>query len=243
MERDFRRRRLGYSQTKGIAPCALTSRTSSNTQPIQAVSTVRDLGHFLNTGFSADDSVACVAKKKSLVAFSSPCTKYLFTHILNMQYRHPSLPLRWSLWKGCATPLMRHPWWPHPHAQNGKRPSRLSMGRSFCCPHPLWASRSCLQDLTYVVIKPSASKYYRNGMFVIANASTVDTIGRTIADPVSWSSPQIPSAIFSPGLVPPYHITPLCHFCNTLGHLKLFLQLTRRINVIWFIKEHKLKAT
>ncbi len=37
---------------------ALTSRTSPNTQPVQTVSIVRDLGLLLNTGLSADDNVA-----------------------------------------------------------------------------------------------------------------------------------------------------------------------------------------
>ncbi len=41
----------------------LTSRISSNADPIQTVSTVRDLGLLLNTGSSADDNVARATKK------------------------------------------------------------------------------------------------------------------------------------------------------------------------------------
>ncbi len=42
---------------------SLTSRTSPNAQPIRTVSSVRDLGLLLNTGFSADDNVDCTTKK------------------------------------------------------------------------------------------------------------------------------------------------------------------------------------
>ncbi len=42
---------------------ALTSRASSNAQPIQTVSTVRDLLLLLTTGFSAGDNVARSTKK------------------------------------------------------------------------------------------------------------------------------------------------------------------------------------
>ncbi len=42
---------------------SLTSRTSPNAQPVQTVSSVRDLGLLLNTGFSADDNVARATKK------------------------------------------------------------------------------------------------------------------------------------------------------------------------------------
>ncbi len=42
---------------------SLTSRTSSNAQPVQTVSSVRDLGLLLNTGFSADDNVTHATKK------------------------------------------------------------------------------------------------------------------------------------------------------------------------------------
>ncbi len=42
------------------ATCFLTSRTLPNTQPIQTVSSVRDLELLLDTGFSADDNVAHV---------------------------------------------------------------------------------------------------------------------------------------------------------------------------------------
>ncbi len=41
----------------------LTTRTSSNAQPIQTVSTVQDQGLHPNTGFSADDNVTRATKK------------------------------------------------------------------------------------------------------------------------------------------------------------------------------------
>ncbi len=50
---------------------SLTSRTSPNAQPIQTVSSVRDLGLFLNAGFSANDNVArtAVLPKKTVECF------------------------------------------------------------------------------------------------------------------------------------------------------------------------------
>ncbi len=40
----------------------------------------------------------------------------------------------------------KNPWWPYLHVQNNARPSRHSVRRSFCCPHPHLASRSFFQD-------------------------------------------------------------------------------------------------
>ncbi len=48
---------------------SLTTRTSPNPQPIQAVSSVRNLGFLLNTGFSVDD-VARATKKPTECFFA-----------------------------------------------------------------------------------------------------------------------------------------------------------------------------
>ncbi len=49
--------------TSNPATYSLTSRTSLNAHPIQTVSSVRDLGLLLNTGFSVDDNIARATKK------------------------------------------------------------------------------------------------------------------------------------------------------------------------------------
>ncbi len=54
---------LPIGDTSNPVAYSLTSRTSPNAQPVQMVSSVRDLGLLLNTGFSADDNVARATKK------------------------------------------------------------------------------------------------------------------------------------------------------------------------------------
>ncbi len=54
---------LPTGDTSNPATYPLTSRTSPNAQPIQAVSSVHDPGLLLNTAFSADDKVARATKK------------------------------------------------------------------------------------------------------------------------------------------------------------------------------------
>ncbi len=49
---------LPVGDTSNHVTYAPTSRTSPNTQPVQTVSTVRDMGLLLKTGFSVDDTVA-----------------------------------------------------------------------------------------------------------------------------------------------------------------------------------------
>ncbi len=49
---------LPVGDTSNPVTYALASRTSPNTQPVQTVSAIRDLGLLLNTGLSADDNVA-----------------------------------------------------------------------------------------------------------------------------------------------------------------------------------------
>ncbi len=54
---------LPIGNTSNPIAYSLTPRTSPNAQPIQTVSSVRDLGLLLNTGLSADDNVARATKK------------------------------------------------------------------------------------------------------------------------------------------------------------------------------------
>ncbi len=54
---------LPIGDTSNPVAYSLTSRTSPNEPPVQTVSSVRDLGLLLNTGFSADDNVARATKK------------------------------------------------------------------------------------------------------------------------------------------------------------------------------------
>ncbi len=54
---------LPIGDTSNPVAHSLTSRTSPNAQSVQTVSSVRDLGLLLNTGFSADDNVARATKK------------------------------------------------------------------------------------------------------------------------------------------------------------------------------------
>ncbi len=54
---------LPIGDTSNPVAYSLTSSTSSNAQPVQTVSSVRDLGLLLNTDFSADDNVARATKK------------------------------------------------------------------------------------------------------------------------------------------------------------------------------------
>ncbi len=61
--------RLPVGDISNPATYSLTSRTSPNARPIQAAGTVRDLGLFLNTGFSADVNVAHVIKKSAKCFF------------------------------------------------------------------------------------------------------------------------------------------------------------------------------
>ncbi len=49
-------------ETSNPVVYSLRSRTSPNAQPIQMVSSVRDLGLLLNTGFGGDDNVARATK-------------------------------------------------------------------------------------------------------------------------------------------------------------------------------------
>ncbi len=56
---------LPIGDTSNPVAYSLTSRTSPNAQPIQTVSSVRDLGLLLNTKFSADDNAARATKKVS----------------------------------------------------------------------------------------------------------------------------------------------------------------------------------
>ncbi len=53
---------LPIGDTSNPGTYSLTSRTSPNAQPVQTVSSVRDLGLLLNTDFSADDNVARATK-------------------------------------------------------------------------------------------------------------------------------------------------------------------------------------
>ncbi len=83
--------------TSNPATYSSTSRTSPNAQPIQTVSSVRDLGLLLNTGLNADENVARATKnargmlfylRRSFAALTlsifRPFTKRLFARILNM---------------------------------------------------------------------------------------------------------------------------------------------------------------
>ncbi len=54
---------LPVEGTSNPVAYSLTSRTSPNAQPIQTVSSVRDLRLLLNTEFNADDNVARATKK------------------------------------------------------------------------------------------------------------------------------------------------------------------------------------
>ncbi len=54
---------LPIGDTSNPVAYSLTSRTLPNAQPIQTVSSVRDLGLLLNTGFSVNDNVARATKK------------------------------------------------------------------------------------------------------------------------------------------------------------------------------------
>ncbi len=54
---------LPVGNTSNPATNSLTSHTSPNEQPIQTVSSVRDLGLLLNAGFNADDNGARATKK------------------------------------------------------------------------------------------------------------------------------------------------------------------------------------
>ncbi len=58
---------IGY--TSNPVAYSLTFRTSPNAQPVQTVSSVRDLGLLLNTGFNADDNVARATKNSPWNAF------------------------------------------------------------------------------------------------------------------------------------------------------------------------------
>ncbi len=53
---------LPIGDTSNPVAYSLTSRTSPNAQPVQTVSSVRDLGLLLNTGFSAVDDIARATK-------------------------------------------------------------------------------------------------------------------------------------------------------------------------------------
>ncbi len=88
----FQSEHLPIGDTSNPVAYSLTSRTSLNAQPVQTVSSVRDLGLLLNTGFSAHDNVARATKKARGMLFYR--TKRLFARTLNMQFKHPphSLP-------------------------------------------------------------------------------------------------------------------------------------------------------
>ncbi len=58
-----KREHLPVRDTSNPATYSLTSSTSRNAHPIQTVSSVRDLGLLLNTGFSADGNIARAIKK------------------------------------------------------------------------------------------------------------------------------------------------------------------------------------
>ncbi len=62
---------LPIGDTSNPVAYSLTSRTSPNAQPVQTVSSVRDLGLLFNTNFSADDNVARATKKARGMLFLS----------------------------------------------------------------------------------------------------------------------------------------------------------------------------
>ncbi len=65
----FQSEHLPVGDTSDPVAFYVTSRTSSNTQRTQTVSTGRDLGLLLNTGFSADNTAARATKKSPWNAF------------------------------------------------------------------------------------------------------------------------------------------------------------------------------
>ncbi len=74
---------------------SLASRTSPNAQPIQTVSSARDLGFLLNTGFIADDKLARAIKKARGMLFYlkqsfAALTPSIFLPLYNA-FSHPHL--------------------------------------------------------------------------------------------------------------------------------------------------------
>ncbi len=68
------------------APSSLTSRTSPNAQPIQTVSSARDLGLLLKTGFSADNNAARGTNKARGMRF---CIKRSFSTLTPSTFFFP----------------------------------------------------------------------------------------------------------------------------------------------------------
>ncbi len=65
-----KREHLPVGDTSNPVTYSLTSRTSFNAQPIQTVSSVRDLKLLLNAEFSVDDDVARATKKPVEYSYS-----------------------------------------------------------------------------------------------------------------------------------------------------------------------------